>query len=179
MFFEHGSASARFGSTEETWVMLNLRFFVSISRYCFVCYPTWTETANQHHPTPQCPRNDKLPEIVPLMDQLKKVYNFNNLVVTEELTYRQAWGIKGACGLIKRKARRQEFTKDYVLLAYCLLQCPFQFFVMQPCLNRSFLPNTIWKPRVPNEGLEKFSKALSTAKTSLTSCFRTDDFMNF
>lgn len=47
------------------------------------------------------------------MHQLKLVYGYSNLTgINEETIYRQAWGIKGACGLVKRKGRRHEFTKD-------------------------------------------------------------------
>ena len=58
------------------------------------------------------PRNLILPEVAPLMTQLKLFYHMNGLAPSNETLYRDAWGLKGACGFIKRKGRRQELTKE-------------------------------------------------------------------
>ena len=57
-------------------------------------------------------RNLKLPEVKPLVCQLKMFYELNKLTVPEEHLLREAWGFKAACGFIKRKGRREELTKD-------------------------------------------------------------------
>ena len=54
----------------------------------------------------------KLPEVKPLVGQLKKFFEMNKLTVPEEHLLREAWGFKAACGFIKRKGRREELTKD-------------------------------------------------------------------
>lgn len=58
------------------------------------------------------PRTLTMPEIKPLQTQLKLFYEMNGLKPAEEQIYREAWGIKHACGLVKRKGRRGEPTRD-------------------------------------------------------------------
>lgn len=58
------------------------------------------------------PRTLQLPEMKPLQSQLKAFYEMNGLKPAEEQIYREAWGIKHACGLVKRKGRRGEPTRD-------------------------------------------------------------------
>ena len=54
----------------------------------------------------------KLPEIGSLQQQINLFYNLCNHTVSDEQAYREAWGIKQACGFIKRKGRRGEVTTD-------------------------------------------------------------------
>ena len=58
------------------------------------------------------PRKRVLPEIKPLMEALNKFYTMLGLQPANEHLYREAWGMKAACGLVKRKGRRQELTKE-------------------------------------------------------------------
>lgn len=53
-----------------------------------------------------------MPEVKPLTQQLKKMYDMNGLKAAEEQLYRECWGIKQACGLVKRKGRRRELARD-------------------------------------------------------------------
>lgn len=64
-----------------------------------------------HEPFGHC-RDLKLPEIGPLQKQLNAFYEMNKLTVAPEHVLREAWGIKTACGFVKRKGRRGEVTKD-------------------------------------------------------------------
>lgn len=63
-----------------------------------------------------------LPEVKPLMAQLKLFYEMNGLQPTEEGLYREAWGFKGAAGFVKRKGRRGELTKEPQLKFAAALQ---------------------------------------------------------
>ena len=67
-----------------------------------------------------------MPEIGSLMEQIEKVYTMNKLKANEEVIYRQSWGIKKACGFVKRKGRRGEYTKDSWINL-------FGFFLDQKC----------------------------------------------
>jgi hypothetical protein len=67
------------------------------------------KTIHLLHPKP---RKLNLPEGAPLMAQLKLFYHMNGLAPSNDTLYRDAWGLKGACGFIKRKGRRQELTKE-------------------------------------------------------------------
>eukprot|EP00435_Cladocopium_sp_Y103_P039801 s2451_g10.t1 len=49
------------------------------------------------------PRDLNLPEVKPLTLQLKKFYEINRMSASEEHLYRECWGIKAACGFVKRK----------------------------------------------------------------------------
>ena len=57
------------------------------------------------------PRELLLPEVKPLTAQLKTFYEWNRLEPSEEHLYRECWGIKAACGFVKRKGRRGEIPK--------------------------------------------------------------------
>ncbi|CAK9062716.1 unnamed protein product [Durusdinium trenchii] len=53
-----------------------------------------------------------LPEVTPLMAQIANFYRMNGLQPADDQVYREAWGLKAACGLVKRKGRRHELSKD-------------------------------------------------------------------
>ena len=57
------------------------------------------------------PRELLLPEVKPLTTQLKTFYEWNGLQPADEHVYRECWGIKAACGFVKRKGRRGEVPK--------------------------------------------------------------------
>ena len=57
-------------------------------------------------------RDKKLPDLPSLQAELKTLYQTNSLVHAEEVIYRESWGLKAALGLIKRKGRRWEITKE-------------------------------------------------------------------
>lgn len=61
---------------------------------------------------PAQPRTLILPEIRPLQQQLKNLYEMNGLKPSEQHLYREAWGIKQATGFIKRKGRREEIPRE-------------------------------------------------------------------
>ena len=70
------------------------------------------------------PRDMTLPEIRPLTVQLKKLYEMNGLSPSEEHLYRECWGIKSACGFVKRKGRRAEISRES-WLNQCLRVCVY------------------------------------------------------
>lgn len=103
-------------STRETliWICcLKLWVCKLISTYIFAMHwkAPWMikKTIHLLHPKP---RTLMLPEVAPLMAQLKLFYHMNGLAPSNDTLYRDAWGLKGACGFIKRKGRRQELTKE-------------------------------------------------------------------
>ena len=69
------------------------------------------------------PRTRNLPEIGPLMVQIKKAYNLSNLETSEELIYRQAWAVKHGCGLVKRKGQRGELTRETLIYLKAVCYC--------------------------------------------------------
>lgn len=60
-------------------------------------------------------RDLKLPEVMALQKQLKVIYAMHNLKAAEEQVYRESWGIKAACGFVKRKGKRSEVTREACL----------------------------------------------------------------
>ena len=55
-----------------------------------------------------------MPDIEPLKDALKQLYNLLNMVIGQDQIYREAWGIPHGCGLLKRKYRRKEVSKAWI-----------------------------------------------------------------
>ena len=60
-------------------------------------------------------RDLKLPEVPALQKQLKLLYAMRNLKASDEQVYRESWGIKAACGFVKRKGKRNEVTREACL----------------------------------------------------------------
>lgn len=46
------------------------------------------------------------------MAQIANFYRMNGLQPADDQVYREAWGLKAACGLVKRKGRRHELSKE-------------------------------------------------------------------
>ena len=122
----------------------------TISQHAHVLKPVMEWMHVQKSPPP-------VPDIKPLTSEIFRLYGLLNMEVGQDQVYREAWGVRLACGLIKRKGQRKEVSKAgihsllarscfFVILRTRFYYCPFSVPTL-PRPDLAPLPGTFgWGP---------------------------------
>ena len=106
----------------------------TISQHAHVLKPVMEWMHVQKSPPP-------VPDIKPLTSEIFRLYGLLNMEVGQDQVYREAWGVRLACGLIKRQGQRKEVSKAGIhslLARSCFLSYCARVSIIVPSQSQPF-----------------------------------------